>query len=292
MKLYLLSFFQLIITYAAYSQNNESPYKLEDDLKFANYLIGKEKFGEAIFFLNNLPVKQSLTEKTIDSINYLKGWSFYNLKQLDSSVFFLNKVSINSSMYYKSKFFAAYNNTFLERYDSAKQILNNLPVKDSLLMELKKFELAGLTLLEKKHSNYSDYSNTFERTYYQLVPEQQKLDELYTKAHNFKNRSIAMAGIMSAVIPGSGKLYVGKIGEGVSSFLTLAILGGITLENYNKAGPSNFKTIFFGSLFTVFYIGNIYGSMASVKIYRNEFYATNNTNILLHIHIPLRTIFN
>ena len=97
--------------------------------------------------------------------------------------------------------------------------------------------------------------------------------------------------MLSAVIPGAGKVYIKKYGGALSSLLTCGILGLLTYENYNKAGPTSFKTVFFGSLFSVFYIGNIYGSVYAVKDYRNDFKEKIEYRILFNIHIPLRNAF-
>ena len=40
-----------------------------------------------------------------------------------------------------------------------------------------------------------------------------------------------------------------------------------------------------------FYIGNIYGSYVSVSLYNQDLRNAQNTAILYHIHIPLRSLF-
>jgi len=69
------------------------------------------------------------------------------------------------------------------------------------------------------------------------------------------------------------------------------MLGAITYENYRKEGFRNYKTITFGSLLTVFYAANIYGSVYSVKIYREEFNQQLHHAVLFNMHIPIRTVF-
>jgi len=101
-----------------------------------------------------------------------------------------------------------------------------------------------------------------------------------------------LAAFYSAIIPGSGKIYAGRLGDGLSSFFIVSSLGLITAENWYKAGIKNPKTIFFGSLFSVFYVGNIWGSYFSVQIQNDEFNHEMDHKILFDLHIPLRTIFN
>ncbi len=109
---------------------------------------------------------------------------------------------------------------------------------------------------------------------------------------NKKNKKPGIAAIMSAIIPGTGKMYAGKIYEGVASFGITAVMAGATLDQYLKGGVNNTQFYIFGSIFSVFYIGNIYGSYFSVKIVKQEFEEKFKNTVLLHMHIPLRNYFN
>ena len=151
--------------------------------------------------------------------------------------------------------------------------------------------MAGNYLLLRDTANYRLLSDRLDTKHYAMTNEVKTLHGLYLDMLDYKPKSYFTAGIMSALVPGTGKMYVGKTGEGIYSLLTNLILAGITYENYRKAGPTNYKTIFFGSMFATFYIGNIYGSVAGVKRYRNEY--NNETNYRIHyqLHNPLRTFF-
>ena len=94
------------------------------------------------------------------------------------------------------------------------------------------------------------------------------------------------------LVPGTGKIYAGATGQGIAAFIMVGMLGGITAETYIKSGPKNPQFIIMGSLFTVFYIGNIYGSVFSVKI-ANEKYNDEVKKILLfNMRIPVSRIFS
>ena len=90
---------------------------------------------------------------------------------------------------------------------------------------------------------------------------------------------------------GLGKVYAGELSEGVAAFLTVGSLAAITAENWAKYGVKDWKTILFGTLGAVFYIGNIYGSYVSGSIHNNDLRNAQDTAILYHIHIPLRSVF-
>jgi TM2 domain-containing membrane protein YozV len=229
------------------AQNNDS-IQAKKDVSFASYLVGSEQFEDAIYFINSIGGNKNLAVYS-DTLNYLKGWAFYNLKQLDSAAIFLLKVNNSSFTGEKSHFFAAYNHIYLGERARAEEILQSMPLSDSLLIELRNLELGGVALLNRNFEEYKVVSTKFSHSRYSLTEAENSLDKLHTRFLSYRPKSIFLAGLMSSIIPGSGKMYSGKIGEGVSALLSNAILAGITVENYRKAGPKNFKTIFFGSLF-------------------------------------------
>ena len=104
-------------------------------------------------------------------------------------------------------------------------------------------------------------------------------------------RSPWVAGTLSALVPGLGKVYAGNLGEGIAAFLVTGSLIAVTAENWVKEGPTNWKTIAAGLLSTVFYVGNIYGSVATVKVNLRDYNNRNDVQILYDIHIPLRAAY-
>jgi TolA-binding protein len=86
---------------------------------------------------------------------------------------------------------------------------------------------------------------------------------LLDQYQNLPGKSEALAGIMSAVIPGSGYFYAEHYGDGITAFIinALAIAGtvtAITHENFAVAG-------IVGGVGLPFYLGNIYGSANAAK---------------------------
>jgi hypothetical protein len=68
-------------------------------------------------------------------------------------------------------------------------------------------------------------------------------------------------------------------------------MGLVACENLIKDGIKDPKTIIFGSLFGLFYIGNIWGSVISVKLTRDEFNKEINEQIIFNLRVPLRIIY-
>lgn len=101
-----------------------------------------------------------------------------------------------------------------------------------------------------------------------------------------------MAGLLSSVIPGLGRVYAGKTAEGIVSFLYMTAFGLTTWDFYRGAGVKSPFFILSATVSAVFYAGNIIGSAAAARRTNNEFRHEMDQRILFDLHIPLRNAFN
>ncbi len=261
------------------------------DSEFLEYLLNKEFYKE-VLFLSNQKNFRKLKLSLQDSLHYFKGWSLYSQKKLFQSAQELSRVSLSSPFYHKSHFFAAYSWMHIENYDKSLDVLDTVETEEKNLQTLKHFEKAGLALLNRNYKEFDHQMNRVDTNYYAVAEESAQLNQYATDLRHHNHKSPVLASIMSGIIPGSGKIYAGETGSGISSLLTVGGLGFVTWENYRKKGPTDIKTLFFGAVFSAFYIGNIYGSYFSVKITEDEFQKGYNNKILFNLHIPLRNVFN
>jgi TM2 domain-containing membrane protein YozV len=227
-----------------------------------------------------------------DSINYLRGWSLYSLNQPVSSSENLLKITPASSLYLKSHFYAAYNYSQTGNFDKATEALDKIELKTDSLNSLKNYQIAGIKLLQGDLPSFEEWFNKVNRGHSGITDLYDRLLSVSVDMKNHRSKSPLIAGLMSGIIPGSGKLYAGKTGEAISAFLSTAGLGLVTLENYRKSGLNSFKTIAFGSVLAVTYIANIYGSAFTVRILETEYKENVKSTILFDLHIPLRSTFN
>lgn len=102
-----------------------------------------------------------------------------------------------------------------------------------------------------------------------------------------RKKSALFAGVMSAVLPGSGKIYAGDLRSGLSTLLVVGALGGMTAESWIKLGGRDWLTIALSSVFGLFYIGNIYGSALSVSVIQNAYQDAEKATLLFSLRIPL-----
>ena len=270
------------------AQNDILPYK---DYEFIKYLIGNDMKEEALTWAKRY-FDENKYEKTVaDSVFFLKGWAFYSSKQLSKARECFDKVSNQSNMKTGAVFFSSLSSAYLEEYDLGVSNLENNKALLNNNTELYALEQAGFSLLKRDLKLYENYSKNFSYTTYNLADKEKNLDSIFLSLKNYKKKSPFIAASLSAIVPGLGKVYAGQIGEGVSAFLTVGSFAAITTENWIKHGFLNWKTLLFGSLGTVFYVGNIWGSAVSVKIGYDDFNEKQNISILYNIHLPLRNSF-
>lgn len=287
MQKLLLVFCLLVSGLAAWSQTRE----FTPEIRFIQYLIDKEQYREANFLMNKFRLDE-LQPAQRDTLNFLKGWSAYTTKSLDTAVQSLSKVSPAFALYNKSRFFAAYSASFLSLRDSSRLLLAGITDADSVTTEVKAFELAGLALLDRNYTEYLQQEKQFTYSLFALQKEQERFKKFQTDLAGYRKKSPLLAGVYSAVLPGAGKFYAGKKKQGIAAFLPILSLGAITYEAYRKGGIKDARTIVFGSLFSVFYVGNIWGSVLAVKIKQKEFNREYDNKILFDMHIPLRNLYN
>lgn len=256
---------------------------------FAQYLTEREAHAEAVHMLDQLgPLTQTPAQH--DSLNYLRGWVAYTTKELTVAHQKLLSVSVTSPFYTRSRYFGAYCLTFVGNRDSARVAIQTLPAPDSTLRELRALQLAGVALLQRRFDQYAEQRMQFRYTSYAMANEQRRFDRYDSTLRAEKRRSPLVAGVLSAVVPGLGKAYAGKPKQGLAAFLPILSMAALTYEGLRKDGPRSARFIGFGSLFTLFYVGNIWGSVLSVKVRRNEFKREYDNKILFDMHIPVRSM--
>ncbi|MBN1132455.1 MAG: hypothetical protein JXA39_05245, partial [Bacteroidales bacterium] len=97
----------------------------------------------------------------------------------------------------------------------------------------------------------------------------EELNDIIDEGLNTRYRSPALAASLSAVVPGSGKLYTGQWKDAIFSFLFVTTGSWLTYRSYMNKGV-NINTVFIGTVTLGFYSANIYGSSKSAKKYNQK----------------------
>ncbi len=257
-------------------------WSASQDLDFVRYLIESDLTPDAAALLSSGRYFPS------DTLDYLCGTVLFTLKDLDAAGEYFSRVGESSPWYDESLFYAVVCDAHLKQFGRARQRLQSYTGE---MEELTSLQRAGLALLEDDREAFLASAGDFRCEDFRLKEAEETLQHIYDERYLKPRKSPVVAGLMSAIIPGSGKIYAGYTGEGIASLLSVGTMAAVTAENWVKYGPRNWKTILFGSLTGVFYIANIYGSCVSVSLYYDELQNAQNATVLYHIHIPLRKFF-
>ncbi len=275
--------FLFLFQFAASSQ------QLNSNFLFIDHLTHSNKNREALFLLDR---GKEITNA--DTSNYLRGMNYYYLKKTDSSALYFNSVASNSNFYTKSRFFGSLNLSYSKKYTEALTSFSGFSIDTTQKYnQLIGIMCAGNYLLLRDYKKFDSINAGFLYNDFRYSNEQTKLTELKKDALKIKKKSPAVAGLLSAVVPGLGKFYVGKKGAGLAAFGANAALAAMAFESYYRT--KSFKSpqfITFGTLFTFFYAGNIFGSVFSVKQQIKSVNGKINNEILASIHVPVVRFFN
>ena len=271
----------LLLAFASPLLNAQNTW-ITADYDFVEYLIDNNLKKDASALLARDVYFPS------DTLTFLRGWTEYQLRDLEPALQKLRAVPEESVFAQKAFFYGNAVSAHLGDYAGPTAALH---AYEGPYQELKGLQLAGLALLTKDPESYKAAAASFGYSDFALVDAEKLLDEIYQNRYVRPQKSPWLAAAASAVVPGLGKIYAGRVGEGIESFLLTGISGAITAEHWVKDGPKDWKTIAAAAFTAALYIGNIYGSYVSVSIYNNNLHDVQDSAVLYNIHIPLRSVF-
>lgn len=154
-----------------------------------------------------------------------------------------------------------YKSLFLsENYDRFRSSVNIESYYSSKYSnEIEKLFQTYLLINQFNQIDSLDFINSFQDG------EKEKMLEFYIRKKAPPYKSETTAGLLSALIPGLGKIYADEVGDGIASFLFTGVLTFLAINNFNN--DHQFRGWLFTGLAAYFYAGNIYGSMAAVQNY-------------------------
>ena len=250
-------FFLLCITAVQNAQTGKVDFNSPDNIKkFADYLFcDKDYLRAAIEYERLADINKSDTIKFKIALSYSYINDYYSAIQKFSGI-------IKSSVYF--------NEAKIEEMKI--NLLNNdfsglrSYFKNSFITEVDKYKTEGEKLFNFSYLFTDDALPSKDEF---LSPfdfnEKEKISSFYDWKNEPPYKDGTLAGIMSAVIPGSGKIYVGEIGDGIVAFITTTVFAFIAYDNF-KAGHTTRAWIWTG-VAALFYAGNVYGSIAAAQVH-------------------------
>lgn len=270
--------------------NNSSHF---NDFNFIIHLSKNKLFTEAETVKQKMFSDSTLHPLYKDSVNFYLGMEYYKEKNKEKAIACFKSISDSVFFYFKSRYLAFEMELEGNNLDSASSILNSIyETTSNDLNELQKFESLGSLLLYKNIKKFDSLSSSITFSNPIILTEFNNLKNYSEIQKKIKRKSPFVAGALSAVVPGLGKVYAGNNGQALASFLTCAVFGAVAAENYYRLGITHPQTLFFTGVFGVFYVGNIWGSSLSVQLVKREKELENKHNILVGLKVPIHKFFD
>jgi hypothetical protein len=244
-------------------QEKEEGYLSEGSRKiFGDYLFCSGDYLRAIDEYMAITQNDTIRIKTAVAIAKTGEWRLA-LERLSPLRRETAAGKLSRGYYYRIMF----ENSIDEFYKSRKQyrgdtILEKLYTIASIIIEEKPEELP---LLEERFSE----------------EEKSEISELIKKRRGLKLKSPETAAIISAVMPGGGKVYTENYGDAITSFIPVALFTYLAIANFNA--DHKFRGYLFSGLAGLFYAGGIYGAYTAAQIYNAGIKYSFNGEVELYL---------
>jgi len=113
--------------------------------------------------------------------------------------------------------------------------------------------------------------------------------ELCEKLKNSESlpfKSKFLAGTLSTIIPGLGKIYCRRTADGIYSLILVGLSTWQAYDGFKDDGSESVKGWIFSGIGTAFYIGNIYGSVIAAEVYNCKVHNDYVQGLQISITLP------
>jgi len=244
----------------------------QNRLNFGNHLFSEKDYLRAIG-----EFKSYLQTTNNDTIKFKMAFALSEMKRFQEAGDNFKGLFFISSLSEEAKFEFLKTNFLDEDSKTFRDIINNSPfLPEKYLQNINQLKQISLFKEENTLPDSNEISNLFSEN------EKIELIKFYLRKKNPEYKSQGTAALLSAIIPGLGKIYAGEIGDGITSFLFTGVLSFLAYDNF-KANH-DFRAWLFTGLAAWFYGGNIYGSAAAAQNYNAgiKFDFQNDLNIYLN----------
>jgi TM2 domain-containing membrane protein YozV len=284
----VIAFGMICCGFFSFGQENHS---IHDCIQFSDFLISNKLYDDCTLLLKHSLNQPEVTTSQKDTLFLKLGQVYFKKNTNDSAVISFNTISQSSVFFTESRFYKSYILSCENKFSESRDAINEIKTTSASDTVNKQLYLAGISLLMRDTAQFRKTSTGFVNYSTEMDLAQNKLNTLYHEIKKAKHKSGLLAGTLSALVPGAGKIYAGKIRQGVTTFLPVAIMGAQVFEAYKVGGINSARFYIYSGLFSVFYIGNIWGSVLSVSVCRNEFNKEINDQVLFTMRIPVQKLF-
>ena len=112
--------------------------------------------------------------------------------------------------------------------------------------------------------------------------DQESVRQFYIWKENPPYKSPTKGAIMSAIVPGLGKVYANEIGDGITGFLLTGLFTYLAIDKFQKNQTTS--AWLFTAAAAFFYGGNIYGSATAVQNYNASIKFNFDNEVKLYLN--------
>lgn len=279
--LLLIILFNTALLCFANSEESINYYSPENVLKFADHLYEQGDYlraaGEYQRYLFYKPLESEKIHYRIALCYRFGGKSDLAIQQFETFLKKSPNSKLRSSTYYQ----IGVSYFLMEQYGTSANYLNtSLPRITDVRYRAESRQLIGLSyLMQNQWHEAEKVFNVLQKSDVLAVREKAAVYSKYAvQGAKLPTRSPFLAGFFSAIVPGTGRIYTGRVGDALNSLLTVGLTGWQAYDGFRRDGISSVKGWTLGTLSGIFYVGNIYGSVISARFYNrhvaDEFLAT------------------
>jgi TM2 domain-containing membrane protein YozV len=269
----LLSIILLLIS-PHYSQSENIDFNSHASIKlFADYLYCEKDYLRAVFEYDRL-----IEKRMNDTLMFKIALSYSSMNDYLSAAEKFDLIPPTSPFYNQSRMEWLKAKYQLRNYpDFRLSYQNQFAVESSIYRnEGQKLFSFSYLFTDEPLPSKEEFLSPFEAN------ETKKLSGFYDWKYDPPYKSSTVAGIMSAIIPGSGKVYVGQVSDGIVAFLVTGIFVFLAYDNF-RADHKTRAWIFTGAA-ALFYGGNIYGSVAAAQVHNAKITFEFNESLNIYLN--------
>lgn len=272
MKKSLPFFILLAFCLTGVSGGNTDYYSPENILRFADYLYQE---GDYLRAVGEYQRYMFLSPQEADSVLYKIGLCYRLAGDTEKAINCFRKIIAEhpeSQHCFDASYQIAYSYFISGRYQESSQYLDQILKGISDPDRRGKLQiLAAFNYLHQRRWREAEYM---------LKPLELRDEDLSRTASdlmtgaknglNLPRRNPAIAALLSAIVPGTGRMYCKQYGDGFYSLILIGVTGLLAWNGFQENGVRSIRGWFFGSMSGVFYAGNVYGSSIAARIYNRQ----------------------
>ncbi|MDA3860936.1 MAG: hypothetical protein PF445_06895 [Melioribacteraceae bacterium] len=244
----------LLTINSLFAQNLDNLLSDKNRIAFGNYLFCEHDYLRAIDEFDFV-----LKTQWDDSLQFKIATSYYRMMLFDRAYIEFKKIQVNSLLFKQSQY-EQYRTLFMSNnYVLLQKVIDNSTSKSEIPLELLHLKNSSILLRDIQLPLKNGFISAFGKD------DRTKISEFYDWKYDLPYKSPALATIMSAIIPGSGKIYAEEVGDGITAFLLTGLFTYLAVDKFQN--NHNSSGWLYSSIAAFFYAGNVYGSATAVQNY-------------------------